>query len=124
MNACGQKLNAGDLRHRVEILAPTLAQDSAGGTQVLQQFSVFATVWAAVHALSGRELLAAQQLVSQVTHKVTMRWLPGVIALQNLRVLTDGTYLQIQAVIPDDTRRYSLELLCVERNDGIVPGLL
>jgi SPP1 family predicted phage head-tail adaptor len=116
-----QSLSAGQLRHRVEILAPTLAQDSAGGTRMLQQTYVFATVWASVEGLTGRELLAAQQLVSQVTHKVVMRWIAGVKALQSLRVLTDDTFLEIQAVIPDPTRRYSLELLCVERNDGVMP---
>jgi SPP1 family predicted phage head-tail adaptor len=119
-NNCGG-LDIGSLRHRIEILAPTLAQDTAGGTQELEDSTVFATTRAAVHALSGRELLAAQQVVSQVTHKITMRWMPGIHARQNIR-LADGTYLQIQAIIPDDTRRYSLELLCVERNEGVNPA--
>ena len=120
MKGC-QGISAGDLRHAIEILAPTLAQDSAGGTQVLQQTEVLATDRASVEALSGRELYNAQQRVAQVTHKVTIRWRPDISALQNLRVKTDNTFLQIQYIEPDPTRRRFLELMCVERNDGGIP---
>ena len=114
-------LQAGELRDVIELLAPTLVQDSAGGTQVLQQTTVFARVRASVESLSGRELYNAQQLVAEVTHRVLIRWHPQVIALMNLRSVGDGRRFQIQYVNRGSGRRIYLELLCVERNDGIIP---
>lgn len=105
-------LQAGALRHRVEIVDPTLAQDTFGGTR-LSQFTPFAVVWASVESLTGRELEAAQQVVAQVTHRITMRWMRGIRAAQN--VTFDGRFFQIMDVQNPDERRHVLILLCMER---------
>jgi SPP1 family predicted phage head-tail adaptor len=112
---------AGRLDTPIEILQPTLAQDSAGGTQMLQQTSLFAKGWASVEALSGRELYAAQQLIANATHNITLHWRPGIIAQQNVRSLPDNRIFQVLYVDRGDGRQHVLTLLCVERNDGIVP---
>jgi SPP1 family predicted phage head-tail adaptor len=96
-------------------MALSLAQDTFGGT-VIDQENVFATVWASVEALSGRELYSAQQKVSEVTHLITIRWLAGVKARMN--VWFDDRQFQIQAVENPDERRHFLRLLCIERDDS------
>lgn len=108
-------INAGDLIHRIQIVKPTLAQDSAGGWQQ-DTDSVFATVWASIEALTGRELYAAQQRVSEVTHKITIRWYPGIVARMN--VWFDNRVFQIQAVQNPDERKIMLVLLCLERDNS------
>lgn len=103
----------------MKIVDPTLIQDSFGGTQI-DQATPFAVVWASVEALSGREPYAAQQKVSEVTHRVRIRWMRGVKAKQNIWLADpDGDrQFQIQAVEnPDETRHY-LDLLCIERDNS------
>jgi SPP1 family predicted phage head-tail adaptor len=110
-------LQAGKLRQRIKIVNPTLAQDTFGGTRI-DVAAPFAIVWASVEALSGRELYAAQQKVSEVTHRVRIRWMRGVKPQMNIWLGDpDGDReFQIQSVEnPDETRHY-LDLLCVERD--------
>lgn len=74
---------------------------------------MFAAAWARIEALSGRELIAAQQKVSDVTHKITIRYQEGILASMN--VWYDGRQFQIQAVENPEERNRYLFLLCVER---------
>jgi len=110
------RIEAGKLRHRIIIVKPTLAQDTAGGWAEDTE-NVVATVWASVEALTGRELYAAQQQVSEVTHKITMRYWPGITA--NMNVWFQGRQFRIQAAPLDpDERRKMLVMLCLERNNS------
>jgi len=109
------RIEAGKLRHRVQLVQPTLVQDASGGIEE-DQASIFATVWASIEALSGRELYAAQQKVSDVTHKITMRYMAGVTAKLNVRF--GNREFQIQAVENPDERTKILNLLCLERDSS------
>jgi SPP1 family predicted phage head-tail adaptor len=108
-------LQAGKLRHRIQLMRQNLTQGTSGGT-VVDDVSIFATVWASVEALTGRELYAAQQKVSEVSHKITMRWRGGITAAMN--VWFDGREFQIQAVQNPDERHKLLILLCIERDSS------
>lgn len=117
-------IQAGKLRHRIVISQPTATQDTFGGTQIGQD-TVIATVWGSVEALGGRELYAAQQKVSDVTHRITIRWMSGIRALMVCRFETEPTgdpllnrFFQIQAVENPDERRHILTLLCIERDNS------
>lgn len=63
---------AGRLRHRVRIEQRTLSQNELG--EVLEDWQEVATVWAAIEPLSGRELIAAQQVNSKVTARLVIRY--------------------------------------------------
>jgi SPP1 family predicted phage head-tail adaptor len=93
----------------------TLRQDSSGGVDP-SLATQFLETYAAVETLTGRQLFAAQQEVSEVTHKITMRWAPGIVSRQV--IFWDDRYFDIQAVQDPDGRRKMLELLCIERNDS------
>jgi SPP1 family predicted phage head-tail adaptor len=108
-------LQAGKLRHRIQIVEPTLARDSSGGWDVNAATPVV-NAWASVEALAGRELYAAQQKVSQVTHKVTIRYRDGIKSKQN--VWFHDRMFEIQAVENPDERTKMLVLLCLERADS------
>jgi SPP1 family predicted phage head-tail adaptor len=115
------RIAAGKLRWQIQILQPTLQQDSSGGVDP-NATSIFATAYAAVEALTGRELYAAQQRVSEVTHKITIRYLPGVTALMNVLFPDPGTGLPrvflIGDVLNPDETPHLLFLYCVERDDS------
>jgi SPP1 family predicted phage head-tail adaptor len=77
----------------------------------------FASTWASIRAMTGRDLEKAQQVVAEVTHKVVIRYMPGVLA-KMLVQLPDGRIFLIQAIMDPDERKVELWLLCKERNDG------
>jgi len=108
-------ISAGTLQHWIVIVKPTLAQDSAGGWAEDAESRV-AAVRAQVLALTGRELYAAQQQVSEVTHQITMRYLPGITA--NMNVWFRGRQFRIQAAVDPDETRKVLVMLCLERNNS------
>ena len=68
------RLQAGRLRHRIDIVKVSPVQDSAGGIN-LSQVIVFANVWASVEALSGMETFAAQTQVSASSHQIVIRYI-------------------------------------------------
>ncbi|MGB9845892.1 MAG: phage head closure protein, partial [Desulfotomaculales bacterium] len=69
-------MNAGQLRHRVIIQRPTETKDQYKRPAI--GWADFATVWAAVEPLSGREFLLAQNTNTELTIRVRIRYLRGV----------------------------------------------
>src|SRR5579862_9742227 len=112
-------LKAGSLRHFITILQPSLAQDAAGGWQDGQGNILAQNVPASIETLSGRELYSAQQKVSEVTHRITIRWQPQISAGMTISWFDDRQrFFQIQSVENPDGRPIKLDLLCVERDDS------
>src|SRR5574337_2191759 len=72
---------------------------------------------AKVELLQGRELLKAQEIVQEVTHRIVIPYyIPNVLSRMYVQ-LHDGRLLGIQAVqIPDYPKNMELHLLCVERS--------
>jgi SPP1 family predicted phage head-tail adaptor len=105
-------MQAGALRHVIDIQARDLGQDAYGGPKNTWGREI-AGVRAEVKQLSGRELLAAQQIHADISHQVTIRYLAGVSALY--RVIFEGRWLDIQAVLNPDGRKIAMQLMCIER---------
>lgn len=103
-------MRAGTLRHRITIEQPAETQNAHGEPVVT--WSALATCWASVEPLSGRELLMAQQVNAEITHRARLRYVAGVMAKQ--RVQHQGRYFDINAVRNIDERKVELELLCQE----------
>ena len=68
------RLQAGKLRHRIDIVMPSPIQDSTGGFN-LSADVVYANVWASIEALSGRETLVLESQTSMVSHQVIIRYI-------------------------------------------------
>ena len=105
-------MRAGQLRHRVTIERRTEVDDGAGGS--VETWATFATVWAAVIPLTGRELFAAQQVASTVSHRIEMRYLAGVLA-GTMRAKHETRVLNIRTVMNIDERDRETHLLCEEQ---------
>jgi head-tail adaptor len=67
-------LQVGRLRHKIDIAAPTGAQDSTGGFTP-GDGAVYVNCWASIEALTGVEKFAAHEFVSQVSHQIVIRYI-------------------------------------------------
>jgi head-tail adaptor len=70
------RLEAGKLRHRIDIVKVSPLQDSTGGVNFSVDV-VYANVWASVEAAGGSETMGAQSEVSVVTHQIVIRYIRG-----------------------------------------------
>jgi SPP1 family predicted phage head-tail adaptor len=97
------------MRHRVTIQRP-VADPAWGGTTTWQDH---ATVWAAIEPLSGREFFAAQQVQSETTGKITIRYIPGITA--DMRILHGSRIFELTAPPIDPQERHAeLQLMVKE----------
>jgi len=99
--------------HNVRIEQASRVKNTLG--EDIDAWLLFALVWANVESLSGREIFQAQQVKSLVTHRVRMRFLPGVKS--EMRIRWDKRVFEIESVINSAERNRELELLCVEKAD-------
>jgi len=109
-------LDAGKLRHRVTIQRQTVGHDSDGGRKVT--WDDVATVWAAIEPLSARERLVADQVQSEVTARITIRYRDDVDA--TMRVKHGDDLYNIHGVIRDNESMFDWITLPVSigLNDG------
>lgn len=107
---------AGRLRHRLEILKPKELQDGFG--EVVQtRLRKADERWGEIRPLSGTELEAAQAVVAEVTHEITMRNVEGlvtkdVLAFRRRPLLDPRRFFEILQIL-DPTERGELHLLKV-----------
>ena len=103
------------LNHRIQIEQAAEASDGTGDP--VRTWSLVATLWASVNALTGREAFNAKQVLAEVTHRVTIRYRTGLTP--KMRVKFDGRYFDILSVLDAKETKVWLELMCVERIGGV-----
>lgn len=99
---------AGRLDRRVQIQAPTVTRGELGGAE--ETWATLATVWAQVRTLNGKETVIAQQVQSQASVVVTLRYRTDVEARQRV-ILDDGRVASI-AWYAEIGRKEGLALYC------------
>ena len=104
-------IEAGRLTDRIVIEQATETRNSVG--EVSLSWSTFATVWADVSALSGREAERYGQIVGFTGHKVTIRALAGVKPA--MRILYAGSRTLEIGAINEYERGWYMELICTEK---------
>jgi len=108
-------MRAGRLNHLVIIQQPTEVQDSTG--QAVKSWGTYATVWAGVEPLKGREFLETQQINAETTTRIRIRKLAGVT--KKMRVSYDSRIYNINAILHIHERQREMHLMCSEgANDG------
>jgi SPP1 family predicted phage head-tail adaptor len=103
-------LDPGKLRLQVQIQQQQSTVDSVG--QPILNWQTIQSVWASVRMLTQQEKMQNDQLASDVTHIVQMRYAAGVSA--GMRVLSGTHTYTIQAVDDQEQRGIVLNLLCLE----------
>lgn len=103
-------ISAGQLTERIVIQSPTDSQNEVG--EATLTFATFATVWADVRAMSGREAERYGQVVGLAGHMVTIRELPGLTT--GMRIIYRNRTLEIGSINEFDRIRY-VEISCTEK---------
>ena len=100
-------MQAGKLRHRVIVQQPTISRNSLG--EEIPSWGTFATVWASIEPLSGREYTTLRAELAQVTTRIRMRYLAGLTS--KMRILHGTTVYEIVPQQDMEMRHRELEIL-------------
>jgi SPP1 family predicted phage head-tail adaptor len=109
-------INAGELTERITIERSVNTQNDVGENTLT--WSTFATVWAKVESMSGREAERYAEIVGFSGHKVTMRPLTGFTSA--MRIIYRTRTLEIGAINEFDSIRY-LDVICTEKLPAEIP---
>lgn len=105
-------MNPGDLRHRVVFQSKSVTRNNIGEQVVT--WVPYATRWARVKPLRGRELFAAQQTHSTVDTKIVLRFDSTTSAITaDMRVVWRGENYDVLSAVDQDGGRYYMEILAV-----------
>lgn len=102
-------IDAGKLRDRVTVQIASGTTNALGETVLSWANST--AVWANVEGVSAREALEAGKQEVTVTHRVRMRYLPGLT--QNMRFAVGNRTLDIVSLL-EHNNRSEHEAICVE----------
>lgn len=102
-------IRAGDLRDRVTVQIASGTTNALGETVLA--WSDSSSVWASVEGVSAREALTAGQQDVSVTHKVRLRYLPGLT--QSMRFAWRNRTLEIVSLL-EHGNRSEHQAICVE----------
>jgi SPP1 family predicted phage head-tail adaptor len=100
----------GDLKRRIYLQQPSLAKNVYGEEAIT--WVTYATVWAQIEPLSGRELLLAQQVNSEISARITIRYNNHIATSHRISYGT-ATYA-VNTIIDKDLNHNYLELLCTQ----------
>jgi SPP1 family predicted phage head-tail adaptor len=108
-------VNAGELNKRGILQDPNWSKDTDGGK--VANWTDVATVWFGVSPRPGRSFYAAQQLNSEITHEIKMRYRAGV--RPDFRLAYNGRYFYFDSVV--NVGEANRELL-INAREGIENG--
>lgn len=105
-------MQAGELRHKLDIEMERNLQDSYG--QTTQEWVVFYSgLWASIEPLSGKEYFSSQQVNAEISHRIKIRYRAGI--KPNMRVkFGDARYFNIVSVMDIKERHREIHLMCTE----------
>jgi SPP1 family predicted phage head-tail adaptor len=106
-------IDPGKLRERITVQIASGTTNALGETVLA--WSNSSAVWASVEGVSAREALAAGQQETTISHKVRLRYLPGLS--QNMRFSWRSRTLDIVSLL-EHGNRSEHEAICQERRDG------
>lgn len=102
-------IRPGDLRERVTVQIASGTTNALGETVLA--WSDSSSVWASVEGVSARESLAAGQQETTVSHRVRLRYLPGLT--NQMRFSWRGRTLEIVSLL-EHGNRSEHEAICQE----------
>jgi len=106
-------IRAGDLRERVTVQVASGTTNALGETTLA--WSDYSAVSASVEGVSARENLTPFQLETTVTHRLRLRYLPGLSS--QMRFVWRGRTLEIASLL-EHGNRTEHEAICRERRNG------
>lgn len=104
-------MKAGDRRHPILIEQVAETKDARG--ELTQTWAAFASAWAEVKPVRGREYFQAHAENGAADTRIILRYIPGVT--RQMRVNHGGRIYDIADVLNIDERNVELNLMCLER---------
>jgi SPP1 family predicted phage head-tail adaptor len=108
------------INKRISLQQRSIAQD-ASGAQV-DSWTDLGDLWASIEPLNGRELIAAQAVQSEISHKITIRYQSQFANPQQIaamRIKYKGRLFNIHGSINIGEANRKIEILATE---GLNPG--
>jgi len=109
-------MRAGELRHWLAIQKPTITVSTSGNRT--EAWAMFAEFWGSVSTGSGREFWQAKQVISDLTHSITLRYVSGVTDAMRVKFVDPKTnairYFNIRNVLNADERTEMLSIMATE----------
>lgn len=102
-------LRSGVMDKLATVQTPTESANAIG--EPILSWSTFATRWIAILPLSGAEAMQAMATEGSVTHRVRMRYTPGL--KPKMRLVSDGRTFEIMSAV-ERGRREEHELMVTE----------
>lgn len=104
-------MNAGDLRHRINIYTREQIEET-DGSGVFTKLTEIAILWAMIKPVSGLTRIDSKQIGEEVTHIITIRYFPLISSEHWLKL--DKRNFEIKTVKNIDERNQYLELTVKE----------
>jgi len=106
---------AGWLRHRIKLQTQSVSQNNYG--EKINVWQDFATIWASIEPLRGREYIEASGKKAEVTHRIRIRYLANIKA--GMRVIYGNRVFEIISPPIDILEKHEeIELMCKEIENG------
>lgn len=104
-------MNPGRLRHRITFMHLVKGQNEVGDDVLVER--PWKTVWASVEPLKGREYFEARKIESEATHKIIIRYLPGITP--DMKIDFKGRIFNFEGppINPEERNKY-LEIYATE----------
>jgi len=103
-------IDPGKMRHYIALQHWAETRTASG--YATQTYTTYASVWAYIRTLSGRERLGAQQVNATLSHEITIYYRSDV--QPDDRIVWDGRYFDIKDVRNVDERNIEIRMLAVE----------
>ena len=103
-------IDPGKLRERITVQVASGSTNALGETVLA--WSDSSAVWASVEGVSAREALLAGQQETSITHRLRLRYLPGLT--QQMRFAWRGRTLEIVSLL-EHGNRSEHEAICQEQ---------
>lgn len=104
------RINAGKYRQPVTIQQRQFGEDSYGSTT--EDWADIVKTRAGVFPLNGSEFFKADEINSEITHRVHLRYVPGVTP--DMRVVLNDRHLMITSIVNYQERNIELQMYCKE----------
>lgn len=104
------RINPGKYRTPITIQQRQFNEDSYGSTT--EDWKDIIHTRAGVFPLSGSEFFKANEINSEITHRVQLRYIPGITP--DMRIVLNGRHLMITSVVNYQERSIELQLYCKE----------
>lgn len=104
----------GEFVHKITVQEPIRDADGQGGWTTT--WTMYVQAWAKIVPLKAQQILFAQQLQHQISHKITCRYFVGLRA--EMRILFDGRIFHIREIRNLDEANRFFEIIAWENKQS------